>query len=415
MSEPKLRFKEYEGPWEITILGEILKERSEITNDDIPTYSLTIENGVTPKTDRYEREHLVSDKDSAYKLVMQNDFAFNPMNLRFGAIGKHSEKHPVKVSKYYNIFYCNPSANHSFFEAYFRTGKMISFYDKMSTGSLAEKKRVHFSDFLKFQIPVPTYQEQTKIADFLTVVDEKITQLTQKFNLLALYKKGVMQKIFNQELRFKDDDGREFSEWKTVRFGEIFSFKSTNSYSRECLNYVSGAVKNIHYGDIHTKFKSRFNINNERVPFINENIDLTKLNPDYFCVEGDLVIADASEDYKDIGKCIEIESLDNQTVIAGLHTFLARPSLGVLSRGFMSHAMQSEKIRLQIMTIAQGTKVLSISTGRLSKIGIPLPEKEEQTKIANFLTAIDDKITKTQAELDAVKQYKQGLLQQMFV
>lgn len=292
---------------------------------------------------------------------------------------------------------------------------MISFYDKMSTGSLAEKKRVHFSDFLKFQIPVPTYQEQTKIADFLTVVDEKITQLTQKFNLLALYKKGVMQKIFNQELRFKDDDGREFSEWKTVRFGEIFSFKSTNSYSRECLNYVSGAVKNIHYGDIHTKFKSRFNINNERVPFINENIDLTKLNPDYFCVEGDLVIADASEDYKDIGKCIEIESLDNQTVIAGLHTFLARPSLGVLSRGFMSHAMQSEKIRLQIMTIAQGTKVLSISTGRLSKIGIPLPEKEEQTKIANFLTAIDDKITKTQAELDAVKQYKQGLLQQMFV
>lgn len=151
------------------------------------------------------------------------------------------------------------------------------------------------------------------------------------------------------------------------------------------------------------------------MPFINENISLTKINPDCFCVEGDLVIADASEDYKDIGKCIEIVNLGSQPVIAGLHTFLARPSSGVFSRGFMSHAMQSEALRLQIMTVAQGTKVLSISTGRLSKVSIPLPEREEQTKIANFLTAIDDKITATQTQLQAVKQYKQGLLQQMFV
>lgn len=211
-------------------------------------------------------------------------------------------------------------------------------------------------------------------------------------------------------LRFTEFSG----DWKDVPFGDIYSFKTTNSYSRECLNYLSGSAKNIHYGDIHTKFKSRFNINNEHVPFVNENVNLSKINPECFCEEGDLVIADASEDYKDIGKSIEIDNLGNQSVLAGLHTFLARPKSGILSRGFMSHAMQSMGIRLQIMTIAQGAKVLSISTGRLSKVNVPLPVKEEQNKIANCLTAVDEKITQLSQKYNLLSQYKKGVMQQIF-
>jgi type I restriction enzyme S subunit len=282
-------------------------------------------------------------------------------------------------------------------------------------GKTATMTTIGQADIAEVIVKYPSISEQTKIANFLTVVDEKISLLTQKHDLLNQYKKGVMQQIFSQELRFKDDDGGDFPEWEKVEFGNFFSFKTTNSYSRDCLNYSSGRVKNIHYGDIHTKFKSRFNVLIERVPFINENIETNKINSESFCIEGDLVIADASEDYKDIGKCIELVSLDNQLIVAGLHTFLARPTNGFFALGFMSHAMQSEAVRLQIMTIAQGTKVLSISTGRLSKVFVPKPNLKEQTKIANFLTAIDDKITATQTQLQAVKQYKQGLLQQMFV
>lgn len=384
MSEPKLRFKEFEGPWEITILGEILKERSEIANDDIPTYSLTIENGVIPKTDRYEREHLVSDKDSAYKLVMQNDFAFNPMNLRFGAIGKHSEKHPVKVSKYYNIFYCSPSANHSFFEAYFRTKKMISFYDKMSTGSLAEKKRVHFSDFLKFEIPVPTNQEQTKIANFLTAVDEKITQLTQKTDLLAQYKKGVMQKIFSQELRFKDDDGQEFPEWEEREVGEIFRVTRGNVLA---MPLVSDIPTDTHKYPVYSSQTKNNGLSGYYDEYLFEN-----------CITWTTDGANAGDVNFRSGK------------------FYCTNVCGVLvnDKGYANACIAAmiDAVSRKYVSYVGNPKLMN---GVMAKITIEFPCVQEQIKIANFLTVIDDKITTTQAQLDAVKQYKQGLLQQMFV
>ena len=274
---------------------------------------------------------------------------------------------------------------------------------------------VNFPAVKKLNVSVPNIEEQQKIADFLSAVDEKITALAAQKTALTQYKQGMMQRIFSQTLRFKDDNGADYPDWEFVNFGDVFTFKSTNSYSRECLNYETGTTKNIHYGDIHTKFKTLFDITNEKVPFVNSDISLDKVNDEAFCRVGDLVIADASEDYKDIGKSIEIINLNNQRVIAGLHTFLARPATGLLSTGFIGYAMQSAAVRLQVMTVAQGTKVLSISAGRLAKVQIPLPKTEEQTKIAQFLTECDDKINAVDAQIQSAQQWKQGLLQQMFV
>ncbi|HPJ15892.1 MAG TPA: restriction endonuclease subunit S, partial [Spirochaetota bacterium] len=94
--------------------------------------------------------------------------------------------------------------------------------------------------------------------------------------------------------------------WENKLFDEIFSFRSTNSFSREMLCYEFGTIKNIHYGDIHTQFNKHFDITKETVPFVLNEIDLSKIPIDNYCKEGDLVIADASEDYADIGKCLEI-------------------------------------------------------------------------------------------------------------
>ena len=133
------------------------------------------------------------------------------------------------------------------------------------------------------------------------------------------------------------------------------------------------------------------------------------------CQVEDLVIAGASEDYADVGKCIEIMDLDGQRTLAGLHTFIARPKKGVMSPGFGGYLMQCREMRLKIMTIAQGTKVLGVSKTQLSQLMLPIPARKEQTQIANFLTALDRKIEAVAAQIAHTQTWKKGLLQQMFV
>ncbi len=264
-------------------------------------------------------------------------------------------------------------------------------------------------------LKIPGAKEQQKIASFLTSVDQRIQLLTQKKEKLEHYKKGIMQRIFSQELRFKDESGQDYPEGEEIQFGSLYRFLSTNSLSREKLNYESGPAKNIHYGDIHKKYKSHFVIDNEFVPYINSEVDLRKINFDNYLQEGDLVIADASEDYADIGKCIEICSLNGQPVLAGLHTLQARRKDNNLTIGYGGHMMKSPEIRIQIQRIAQGTKVLSIAANRLSEINIQLPCSSEQNKIATFLSSLDVKIAQVNSQLELTRKWKKGLLQKMFV
>ena len=269
------------------------------------------------------------------------------------------------------------------------------------------------SDISKFSFTVPALEEQTKIATFLSAVDEKISQLTQKHELLSQYKQGMMQKLFSQQLRFKADDGSEFGEWEEVKFSGIFNFHQTNSYSRALLAEY-GEIMNIHYGDIHTKFSMLFDVNKESVPFLNDEVDTSKIAKEQFLKVGDLVIADASEDYKDIGKSIEVISLNNQKVVAGLHTYIARP-VKPFALGFCGYMMQTFPVREQIKKLATGISVLGISKTNLGKVELKVPSLEEQTKIANFLSAIDQKIEVVVQQIEQAKQWKKGLLQQMFV
>ena len=197
-TQPRLRFPEFQrtGAWSRLKLSDFITERNQYPEEKVPLYSLTIEDGVTPKTARYERSFLVNDETEAYKLVLPNDFAFNPMNLRFGAIGRHSETENVAVSKYYNIFSCDDSVDSRFCEIYFRSDAMVSFYDTMAIGSLIEKRRVHFSDFLKFSIPFPELLEQQRLADCITSLDDLITAATQELATLKTHKKALMQQLF---------------------------------------------------------------------------------------------------------------------------------------------------------------------------------------------------------------------------
>lgn len=222
--------------------------------------------------------------------------------------------------------------------------------------------------------------------------------------------KEINRNIFNPKLRFVN-----FSkEWNEINFGNTFDFKQTNSLSRDKLNYEDGKVKNIHYGDIHTKFHSNFYIDKENVPYINKDIDLNKIDSENYCKENDLIIADASEDYLDIGKSIEIRKLDNQKVLSGLHTLIARPKSNYFSQGILGYLMRSRTVRLQIMILAQGTKVLGISPKYLNKIIFKLPELSEQQKIAEFLESTDNWIENLREQKQSLELYKKGMMQKIF-
>lgn len=212
-------------------------------------------------------------------------------------------------------------------------------------------------------------------------------------------------------LRFPEFTG----EWIISKFGDIYDFLRTNSFSRSQLNYENRKLKNIHYGDIHTKFQMNFRIGKEMVPYVNKDIDLSKIEEENYCRVGDLVIADASEDYNDIGKTIEIREVGNEQLVAGLHTYLARDNKKLTALGFMGYYQQVWTVRPQKMKYAAGISVLGISKTNLGKVKLNLPSKSEQQKIADFLTGIDKKIDLVKTQLEKTQQFKKGLLQQMFV
>jgi len=196
-------------------------------------------------------------------------------------------------------------------------------------------------------------------------------------------------------------------EWKQKKFSEIYNFLRTNSLSRAELR-DSGQVKNIHYGDIHTKLSLHFDSSKEAISYLN-TID----NSDY-CKLGDMVIADASEDRNDVGKSVEIVKIHGDKVVAGLHTLLARPDSGHIAIGFSGYLMQVSSTRRQIWRIATGASVLGVSKSELAKIVLTTPGIGEQQLIADFLTAVDEKIGAMQKKINLLKKYKKGVMQKIF-
>lgn len=203
-------------------------------------------------------------------------------------------------------------------------------------------------------------------------------------------------------------------EWEEKRFGDLVEFKITNSFSRENLNYVNGTVKNIHYGDIHTKFPTLFDITKEKLPYINNDLLIARISEGNYCQEGDIVFADASEDLNDVGKSIEIVNLNNEKLLSGLHTLLARPKKNTFHKGFAGYLLKSNKIRTQIQKESQGSKVLSISVGRISKIDLSFPSVPEQQKIERLLSAIDQRIQTQNKIIEKLETLIKGISEKLF-
>jgi type I restriction enzyme S subunit len=264
------------------------------------------------------------------------------------------------------------------------------------------------SDIPKLNINIPQLPEQQKIASFLTDVDEVITKLTKKKTLLEQYKKGVMQKIFHQELRFKDDDGNEFPKWVEKKLGEVIEFLSDYTANGS----FASLKENVTY-------YSRVNY---AVLVRTTDLEKTKFSPKRFTDKtgydflkktslfgGEIILANVGS----IGKIYRVPKYNSPMTLAP-NTYVLK-FFSFVNEDFIFQLMKRVEFKNKLLSMVGSSTLMAINKSNLRSIKIKLPSLSEQTKIANFLSDIDIKIEALNTKIENSKTFKKGLLQQMFV
>ena len=202
-------------------------------------------------------------------------------------------------------------------------------------------------------------------------------------------------------------------EWSKFAVSELLKTYPTNSLSWDKLSYIEKTkIKNIHYGLIHNGFKSTIiNGNNQFIPFVNNSF----IPKSYTLLQdGDLILADASEDRKDVGRPVEMINVDNQKIISGLHTIHARNKTNLIIDGFKGFYFQSYAMKKQIYKVANGSKIYGISPSSFNELFISIPSKEEQQKIVNLLQKIECRIEIQIKIIDDCISYRNAIVDYFF-
>ena len=200
-------------------------------------------------------------------------------------------------------------------------------------------------------------------------------------------------------------------DWELQTFEETFSVLSSNTLSRENLNSRCGVVRNIHYGDILTKFPEILDCEEAEIPYINDLSLLT--SSAQLLQDGDIVIADTAED-ETVGKVTEVINLGTGKLVAGLHTIPCRVKKGDFVPGWLGYYMNSHMYHKQIIPYITGIKVASISKSAIAETIIVIPPIEEQKRIVEILSQTDLLIQKEQEVINKITAVKKVCLSKMF-
>ncbi len=390
-------YKKYHGfvhpiDWKHISFNQIFKERCIKVSDTskYPLYSLTIENGVIPKTEQYERSFLITKDEDSYKVVKHNDFVYNPMNLRFGAIARYKDQEDCSVSGYYNVFSIINGYNPYFMESFVKSQAMLNYYNTQATGSLIEKQRVHFSQFIEFNFALPSEKEQEKIAEILSCCD-KVIELKEK---IIEEKYRIKNLIIQNELKhiscIDDTSG------KYVKLGTCVKFYKSKELPKEKI-VNDGIYPCIHYGQLFRIYGSQ----------IKNIISYTNENDGYFMSQkGDVLMptSDVTPTGIATASCI---NLDN--VVLGGDILIIRPNKKILNGNYLSYVISSE--RKQILKLVTGVTVYHIYSSDMKNFKFWLPSIEKQENIVNKLSQCDREIELLEQELEHYKQLKKSLSQ----
>ena len=227
-------------------------------------------------------------------------------------------------------------------------------------------------------------------------------------NLIAnkkAVKQGAMQELLTGKKRLYGFAG----DWQTFGFSDLFDFISNNAFTRAQMS-DSGKVKNIHYGDILTKYGAYVNANDKAIPYIAKEIDITRFTERCYLQSDDIIIADTAED-ETVGKALEVINVDNP-ILAGQHTLLCRPKIKFAEK-FLGYYLNSTCYHNQLLPYIVGTKVSSVSKASISQTKLIVPGYEEQQAIASILSDMDNEIEALEQKLAKTRRVKQGMMQQL--
>lgn len=335
--------------------------------------------GLDLRSEMYGRE--ISVKSQFF--VESGDFLISKRQIVHGACGLvPAELDGAIVSNEYSVLQCRDILDPRYLAQLIHSTYLQQTFFHSSIGVHIEKMIFKLADWFKWQVNLPPLPEQRKIAEFLGAVDERIAQVTRKKALLEDYKKGCMQQLFSQSIRFKDDQGNDFPDWGETTIGQ--QAKVTTG-SRDTKDRIDCG----------------------QFPFFVRSDTVERINS--WAMDCEAVIT--SGDGVGVGK--------NFHYINGKFDFHQRVyavfDFSEPLNGAFFYQFFREKFLRRVMRLSAKNSVDSVRMSMIVDMELPLPHPDEQQKIADFLSAIDKKIDLVAQELQQAKIFKKGLLQQMFV
>ena len=404
MENPKIRFKGFTKDWEQRKLGDVFEQTSNLVNpkeDEIELWSLTVEDGLTKKSDRYNREFLVK-KDDNFKEVRPGDIVYNPMNMTLGAVGYNGMAKSVAVSGYYTTMVAKENYDTYYINTWLKSPQAIRLYRTYATGSLIEKQRVQFPTLSIIPVTFPKYEEQIKIGSYFHSIDNLITLHQRKCEQTKKMKKYMLQKMFPQngakvpEIRF---DGFTY-DWEQRKLGDVAEFSKGNGYSKDDL--IESGTPIILYGRLYTKYET---IISEVDTYVEAK------EGSVYSKGGEVIVPASGETAEDIARAATV---DKSGILLGGDLNVVMPNKDI-NPAFLAISISNGNSQRELSKKAQGKSVVHIHNEEIRNLVIPFPNKVEQNKIVAYFANLDHLITLHQRKCDELKKMKKYMLQNMFI
>ena len=244
---PKLRFPGFDEPWKETALSSVLTERNEYAEKDGTYEHATLsKEGIYGKTARYDRDFLVSTENKKYKVTHLGDLCYNPANLKFGVICLNTYGDAI-FSPIYVTFEIDASSDPDFIGAYLTRWDFINRALKYQQGTVYERMAVSPEDFVSIKCCFPQKAEQTRLAEFITLLDNRIAAQGKYVESLKKYKRGVVRTLLSpKHCKLKN------VEWTTAKIGDIGTFIKGAPLSKADIS--SDGTPFILYGELYTTY-----------------------------------------------------------------------------------------------------------------------------------------------------------------